>query len=323
MTTTAPNKNGTINPLLAKARKHLAIILALVLGMMNTGLVVFVVYKISELDTRINQINPPQRQASNINFSNRTIELNYFLNHPSVIEIGAKLKVEKNSISTNQSPNCKTPVLPPIENGCQILMSPSKLLIPGMRLTSVQLEGQILENNEIHLEKIPFDKVENPRVLGIISSNDNRPIPLSQSFGPQEVLRLRMWNKSQSDIELSKIIFTYVDFDSLRPVILDTTKPLEAAIIYMDVDKDKKYDQQKDLIWTCQQDFPGIKLEKRANTTLIKRNDACMQASTKPESWLSDEGQNALPIGSWLINLNDGKPPIPFEVRDDQNVIQF
>jgi len=277
----------------------------------------------SEFRTETVQIKPSQSTAIGQK------EIQEFTGNNAFTEIGAKLELKKNSISTNGHGNCKTPILPPEVNGCNFALAPSLLGLPkrGVMFTDIAVLGEIQGQSQIQIDLKNYEKGSLQSQIAKIEQSDlGKKFQLPASLSNNNGLYFRLWDKG-GKVSVSKITLSYFYVEDLVQVsgkINNLKSTNTEAKIYRDVNEDSRFDLQTDRLWDCSPNFPGaqkIKVSSQGNFSL-KRDDNCY-SETKPDSWFTDDKSGSLPPGKWLIIFDDLKTVVPFELKTNDKKVDL
>ena len=252
-----------------------------------------------------------------------------FAGNSALADVGFQLEIQKNLIKTKGSQNCKTPILPPMENGCHFLLIPSSLGIPnkGMLYRSFSLEGDLAEGDKIQVEIKDYDKDKVQTISTITSVNINQDFDLPENIPSSSGILFRLWAKNQ-DITVRQINLKYFSVDDLRQVsgnlMGDLASIEETPKVYLDSDQNGKFDKDTDKAWTCRTSFPGARFVLgEGDKFSIEPDDSCFN-DVKPDCWYKAKTNKCvLPTGKWLLVYNAKKIAIQFEVKGDNESLQL
>lgn len=237
--------------------------------------------------------------------------LDSFLNTNVVAEIGQSLKVEKDKITIGNVSNCQTPIPPPFENGCDLIILPFGMGINsrGTFFKSINFEGRIEGKNQIKLTKKNFENGNiSPEIGKVDGLSATKRIRLPENFSLVEGLQLKFWNV-EGGLEITKISIEYASVDNLSQVsgkIKNWTQgQKQFAEIYADWNENRAFEPRSDQRWDCKANFSGVKpvVIDEDGSFVIFRDDSCF-VDVKPDSWFIDEQKSVLPSGDWLLVLN-------------------
>lgn len=254
-----------------------------------------------------------------------------------VAEVGSHLNIERSRIYPKTSQNCKTPVPPPTENGCDFVVIPSGLAIPlrGTIFQSLRIEATITGESEIIISKKNYETSRPSEEISRFNSiNLNTRISLPEVILGTEGLEFKIWEKNGS-VEIRKIVFEYFNVNNLSKVsgkILNWEGgPKLIGQIFQDVNQNKKLDERIDKPWSCRAYFPGsmpVNIDEDGGF-VIYRDENCF-VDVKPDAWYTDEKKTVLPAGDWLMVVNLGsqnkiysfnipidKPEVVLELNDN------
>jgi|GEM_PF-1734405 len=255
-----------------------------------------------------------------------------FLTTKLIAEVGQSINIQKDKIITKGTNNCKTPVAPPTENGCEFVLLPSSLSIPirGTLFKSIKFEATITGDSEILLIKKNYEKVRIVDNIGsVTATNLNKKMVLPESISGVEGIGIKLWEKGGT-IEIRKIIIEYFNVETMIPVSgkinnWKETTPILGSL-YLDVNENKKFDVKTDKAWICKPNFPGLVAVNIYidGSFVMYRDDSCF-IDVKPDFFFTDEKKSVLPPGDWLMVLKDGKEVYHFtiEVKDKEKVLEF
>lgn len=255
-----------------------------------------------------------------------------FLTTKLIAEVGQSIDIQKDKIITKGTNNCKTPVSPPAENGCEFVLLPSSLSIPirGTLYKSIKFEATITGDSEIVIIKKNYEKGRIIDNIGSVNAtNLNKKMVLPESITGVEGLGIKLWEKGGT-IEIRKIIIEYFNVESMIAVSGKINDWKEASpvlgSIYLDVNENKKFDIKTDKPWICKPNFPGLVAVNIDidGSFVMYRDDSCF-VDVKPDFFFTDEQKSVLPPGNWLMVLKDGKEVYNFtiEVKDKEKVLEF
>lgn len=318
------NKNKKV----ADFKSNTIIIILLILLGVNTTFLFFGKTGLNEdtLKNAVSYINNNESKPSTPNIQNSR-SINEFTGNTAITEIGAKISVSKNKISTNGNTNCKTPILPPEANGCDFVLAPSLLGLPknGIILTSIKLFGNIGGKSIIRIDEKNYEKGILQKEVGSIESADiEKNISLPPALDSTRALYFRLWEKD-GPVTIEKIVIKYLYVENLIPVtgkISGLNKNVvQTANVYLDVNENGFWDENTDKILKCSQFFPGIQTIKfnPEGKFEILRDGSCYNNS-KPDAWFTDDNKNALHPGKWIMVFPNTKKSIPFEIQTDQKL---
>ncbi len=304
-----------------------AIILSFFLIILIIQTIIIFTFNNNKVDTGLAMETRSLNNQNRIEYNNDigTRILDNFQNHSSLIEFGGKIEIGKNKIKTINHTNCKTPILPPIENGCYFVISPNNINIPdkGLIFKNIIFDAQLSGDSQIEIELKNYNSGKITSKIGTIKSTTvDKKLILPENISKSEGLFITLWQKS-SEIIINKIIFEYLSTDMLIPVSgkiqnWKQDKNLLANII-LDNNENKKYDLKIDQNWNCRNSFPGVKsIEIDIDGGfVIKRDDQCY-IGYKPDSWFTDNNKNSLPPGMWLLHIPDINTSYSFEIKNGE-----
>lgn len=255
-----------------------------------------------------------------------------FLGNKLIAEAGSSINIQKDKIITKGTNNCKTPVLPPSQNGCSFVLIPSSLSIPirGTIFTTIKFEATITGESEIQISKKNYEKGKNIVDIGSITAlNLNKKMPLPESITGVEGLEIKLWERD-GNIEIRKIVIEYFNVDSLVAVSGKINDWKEAqpttGSVYLDLNENKKFDVKTDKQWTCRPNFPGL-MSVSIDTDgsfVMYRDDSCF-IDVKPDLFYTDEKKSVLPPGNWLLVLKNGEQVYNFtiDIKDKDKILEF
>jgi len=252
-----------------------------------------------------------------------------FAGSSALADVGFQLDIQKNQIKTKGSQNCKTNIIPPIENGCQFLLIPASLGIPskGMIFKSISVETNLSPEDKIQVDLKNYDKDKIENIGTIDSDNQTKPISLPENIPSSSGILFRLWAKKQ-DITIKSISLRYFAVEDLKQVsgtlAGDLSKISGNGKIYFDYDSNSKFDKNIDKIWSCRPNFPGaIFTIKDSDKFSIEPDDGCF-TDVKPDCWYKSKVDKcALPAGKWLLVLDDKDISMPFEVKDNTSTLKL
>ncbi len=246
-----------------------------------------------------------------------------FAGNNALADIGFQLSVAKNEIKTKGSPNCKTPILPPMENGCHFLLIPSALGVPnrGTIYRSLGVDATLAEGDKIEISIKNYEKDQIQTITTINSTNITQDFTLPENIPTNSGILFRLWAKNQ-DISIRQINVRYFSVDDLKQVAGtldgDLAKIEEVPKIYYDANQNGKLDKDTDLDWACRPNFPGAKMNIASDGKfVIEPDDGCF-VDVKPDCWYKTKvNKCALPNGKWLVAYESKPIVIPFEIEDN------
>lgn len=255
-----------------------------------------------------------------------------FLSNKFVAEVGSSINIQKDKIITKGTNNCKTPVPPPSQNGCEFVLLPSSLSIPirGTLFKTIKFEATVTGDSEILITKKNYEKGRIIDTIGsITATNLNKKMVLPESILGVEGLEIKLWERGGT-IEIRKIIIEYFNVETMVPVAgkinnWKATSPVLGSI-YLDINENKKFDVKTDKPWICKPNFPGL-VSVNIDTDgsfVMYRDDSCF-IDVKPDFFYTDEKKSVLPPGDWLLVLDNGKEVYNFtiEVKDKEKILEL
>lgn len=258
-----------------------------------------------------------------------------FYNDNSVSQIGYMLEIKKESLSTINTTNCFTPEVPPIENGCGFNFRPYATGISnvGTRLLSITFEAQMGNEDLIALDVINTEQNKIVSSLERIMGKDQiYSAKLPYSLAPNEQILVRLWPKRESSVTVSRIYVDYLDKKKLQNISLELSSELFSKVnnstmnIYLDTNKNQKFDQDIDLLWICNEQFPGVQQNKISSQKIqLKRDDSCLDRESR-EIYGADDYTLALGPYLWLAVFkteNNSTISSPFEIITTQDTYQL
>jgi len=252
-----------------------------------------------------------------------------FAGNTALADIGFQLSVAKNDIKTKGSPNCKTPILPPMENGCHFLLIPSALGVPsrGAIYRSVGIDATIAEGDKIEVDIKNYEKDQIQTIATINSTNITQDFTLPENIPTNSGILFRLWAKNQ-EITIKQINIRYFSVEDLKQVAGtldgDLAKIEESPKIYYDVNQNGKFDKDTDTLWVCRPNFPGVKMNVSADGKFVVEPDDGCFVDVKPDCWYKTKvNKCALPNGKWLIAYDTKPIVIPFEIKDNTDSLSL
>jgi hypothetical protein len=245
-----------------------------------------------------------------------------FTTNQGVIDIGYSLDVQKEVIKMKNTSNCKTPGVPPLQNGCNVTILPGALGIParGTIYKNIQFEGKIPKDSKIKMDIKDFETGEVGQDLGSFGPEKlGKNIPIPSNISNTQGIYLRLWTLG-GEISITKVAIEYYNVEQVKPVSgkinPELLKDITSFKIWEDKDQNRLWDPKNDVEWTCRPNFPGVlPLEFGVNGNFVAtRDDACF-TDIKPDKWYIDKGTNVLPNGMWLIVSQDPQIAVSFEVK--------
>lgn len=245
-----------------------------------------------------------------------------FTTNQGVIDIGYSLDVQKEVIKMKNTGNCKTPGVPPLQNGCNVTILPGALGIParGTIYKNIQFEGKIPKDSKIKMDIKDFETGEVGQDLGSFGGEKlGKNIPIPSNISNTQGIYLRLWTLG-GEISITKVAIEYYNVEQVKPVSgrinPELLKDVTSFKIWEDKDQNRLWDPKNDVEWTCRPNFPGVlPLEFGVNGNFVMtRDDACF-TDIKPDKWYIDKGTNVLPNGMWLIVSQDPQIAVSFEVK--------
>jgi hypothetical protein len=272
-------------------------------------------------DPIVNLISKSDFQAS----------IDSFYGNTAISEIGYQLDIKKQSVSTKNTTNCFTPIVPPINNGCGFEIRPYATTIPtqGTKLLNLIFKAQIGQNDKIALDIKNSETGEITSSLGVIEGKFKElSSKIPNSLAQNEQILVRLWPQSGSEITVESVIIEYLDITKLQPVKLklnpeDAKKYLGKSLnIYLDKDKNSIFEKSTDLLWECRNNFPGAKsmIIKEDGIIKLERDSECVNDNI-PNAWKSDSGNNSLAPYYWLavIKVDETKnDTFAFQISKDK-----
>jgi hypothetical protein len=239
-----------------------------------------------------------------------------FYNNNSVSEVGYQLELKKQSISTKNTTNCFTvDAAPSIQNGCGFVVRPYADVIKptGTKLLKLVIKGEMGPNDKVQVDLKNSDKNELSTGIGTIEGkNAIKYIDLPASLQPNEQIQLRLWPQRGSSIIINELQFEYFNYDMLLPVTLKFSDSLveqykgRTGKIAIDTNKSGEYEPESDELWTCKDNFPGVKnFVLETNTIQLKRDDVCV-VQNQPPKWSTDNGNSVLATYQYFVLIGDG-----------------
>jgi hypothetical protein len=252
-----------------------------------------------------------------------------FAGNSALGDVGFQLEIQKNLIKTKGSQNCKTSILPPMENGCHFLLIPGSLGIPskGMLYQSVGIDGDLAEGDKIQIDIKNYDKETLQTIATITSANITQDFKLPENIPSSSGILFRLWAKNQ-DITIRQINLKYFSVDDLKQVSGtlkgDLAKLDETPKVYQDSDQNGKFDGNTDKAWLCRPNFPGAKFVLGQGEKFnLEPDDGCF-TDVKPDCWYKAKTNKCvLPSGKWLLVWEDKQIEIPFEVKGDNDTLSL
>jgi hypothetical protein len=246
--------------------------------------------------------------------------LTQFLRNQAIAEVEFKVAIDSSGISHHDTPNCRTPEVPPSVNGCGFVLLPYAMSIPtrGVLFQSIQIWGTFPEGNSLQISVKDYQNNELKQNVALVKSLQlGEEIPLPLNLATTQGLYLRFWSAvGQSKIE--RIVINYFNSENLEPVTAvapaENFNAYTEAELWWDRNGNKVWEPEIDVQWLCQRNFPGVKkivFDNEGNFHLI-RDESCF-TDLKPDSWYTDNQQNALPHGHWLLKSSTGQA-FSFEV---------
>jgi hypothetical protein len=239
--------------------------------------------------------------------------VNKFAGNKVFTEFGSKIKLKDNSAEVQDSLNCQTPVVPPIENGCFLVFAPSVLSLPtkGVYFDRMSLKGDFPEGSKIVVSIKNYETGKITSQIGVFGViNNNISFSLPPQIDTVEGLKMTFWLPQNSILKINNINLSYFYIESLvkvKGIIKD--RPNSVGSLVLDKNGNNSFDSSEDIIWSCQPSFPGV-LPVRTNDKGefdIYRDDSCYKEA-KSSQWSSDQGKQAVPLGSqWLLVFENGK----------------
>ena len=257
------------------------------------------------------------------------LEISNFYNNQAISELGASLKTSSNSIVTQNSTNCQTPVLPPEVNGCGFVFLPNLSGLPATKkiFNRLYVQGSIGEGSQIQVNLKNYQKASISKEIGTIKSVDQK-ITLPENIDSVEGISFQLWQKG-GPIKIEKINIEYFYVENLKELSfkINSFSLLESQTgsIYLDQNEDGKLDTAFDKEWTCRPNFPGAKkfVISKKEDVVILRDDTCYN-QVKPDNWKLDSGKAVLPAGKWLLYFSQSKKTFSFEIKNqDTNSISI
>jgi hypothetical protein len=249
-----------------------------------------------------------------------------FTNNKGIVDVGWILKLEKNSIATNGSPNCKPSADVLVQNGCYFALLPYSLGIStrGTIFKSILVDGKLTKNASVFVDLKNYgddDKFE--QVSELTSDKLNKEIPLPQIIPSNKGLYFRLFSKD-GEIDIMKIRLSYYSTESLKPVTIkmnpEQKNLFQGGFIAADTNGNGDFEPNIDQRWGCKPNFPGVKTVEinDLGIAILTRDDTCF-VDVKPQNWAGSDGaKRSLPAGGWFLISPDNSQKIYFEV--DHNV---
>jgi hypothetical protein len=292
---------------------------------------------------KLNQING----NNNNQIANSSSAISTFIKNPiekslddftstgSITQTGFQIRVRKNLLSTDNHGNCKTPNLPPENNGCYFSLLPYSIGLTQKTslVTSLRLDGKIGSSSEIQISPIDNDNnlIQDKQKIVVKKSDFGKDVPITFDNNNLSGLKLNFWNKD-GDIEINKITFKYFVTDRFKKVGFklknqqnEETKINNKFSIWYDVNKNSIFDPEVDRLWQCSENFPGVKnIEVNPeSTSYLLRDDECYK-NNKPELWLEDESKLSLPEGgSWFIKNDEQQVSFNTGFSEEEKIIEI
>jgi hypothetical protein len=255
-----------------------------------------------------------------------------FTTNKGVIDIGYSLDVQKEIIKMKNTSNCKTPNIPPLQNGCNVTVLPSALGIParGTIFKNIQFEGSIPKDSKIKMDIKDFEQGDLTQDLGSFGQEKiGKPLDIPANIGGTQGIYLRLWTLG-GEISITKIAIEYYNVDQLKPVSgkinPELLQDVKSFVVWEDKDQNRLWDPKIDVIWNCRPNFSGVlPLEVGANGNFVMQRDDICFTDVKPDKWYVDKGINVLPNGRWLLVSQEPEIVIPFEVlnKTDKTVMEI
>jgi hypothetical protein len=285
----------------------LSITVLFVLGLYN------ILQRLETLENRTidNQTKSISKSSDTLKSYKNSLEITEFAGNKGVVDFGSKVRVEKNTIETIDSPNCKISTLPPLNNNCFLTFSPS---LTGLAkattiFTGISFEGALDGDNLLNLDII--DNLKDEAVgqkLLVDKTNFTQINLLPLNVSPNYSVRMTFWQRGDI-IKISKIKLHYLSIGEMVAVSGKVNGLSEGqnytTVVFLDTDQDKKL-SKVDTEWKCTQFYPGVsKTQIQSDGTFTLVRDSGCYTKTKPEKWSQDAGLAALPIGNWLFVIYD------------------
>ncbi len=259
--------------------------------------------------------------SKNISIDQNQKDIYQFTNNPAVADIGFILDVQKGSISTHNTTNCSTPILPPVNNGCYFSVLPYSLEIPtkGTIFQTLKLSGEITKDAEIQVNLKDYDKGElKEKILTITKDSLDKPLILPEVISSKMGLYFTLWSKT-GEVSVSRIVLDFANIDSLKQVTgkisPEDTQKMQNSTIFTDLNDNQKLDID-DKPWKSRSFFTGIKpVNPDQSGSFVLSRDENGYTGTKPNSWSGDENKKSLPAGKWLLVSNDRMITYSFVVK--------
>lgn len=333
---TGSNSNNRIN---SRVRLHSILFLLLILVVSVQS---FVLFTLITEDQSSPQVAGAVDSTSAVNsmYSNQSIKSNSrvlqnFEVNKGLIDIGSKIMVNKDSITTRDYQNCQTSAPPPQENGCHfgIVLQDIGLASRGIHLQRLYIEFENNSSGRVKVDIKDYIKSELKQDLGVVDNKTSQNYSILPSrLSPSDVLFFRLWPEGES-MTIKSIRIDYMTSTNLNSVALTLAPTLQSAIpkgsigtLYEDKNKDGLVTLGVDQPWVCKADFAGVRkvLFDQSYSATLLRNHECYTEHI-PDSWYIDEGVSALPAGDWLLVFEDLRVVFPFrvEVNEDKAIIEL